>query len=172
LALEKAGSGQQAGAGPFKFGERYKFVFLADAEALKRAADEGGVAKRYVYVFLIDSSGEAKCFFPEAANGNDGNLLPRGYPPSPRIVATHEDHDVEIDAPAGIDNYFLVASEQPLDPEIFQWSGVRGTVARRGAENPLELLFNSVGEGTRGGHAAQSVPATWSIQSFSVRSGP
>jgi hypothetical protein len=172
LALEKSGSGQPAGAGPFKFGERYKFVFTADPAALKQAENSGGVAKRYVYVFLIDSSGDAQCLFPIPDNGNVGNLLPRGEPPEAKILATRADYDVEISEPAGTDNYFLVASEQPLDPGVFQWEGVRGPETKRGADNPLEFLFNSVGEGTRGGHAIQSVPATWSIQSFSVRSGP
>jgi hypothetical protein len=172
LAFEKAGSGQTAGAGPFKFGERYKFVFVADPAALQQTERTGGVAKRYVYVFLIDSSGDAHCFFPRPENGNDSNLLPRRGPLQERIVATGDDHDVEIDAPAGTDNYFLVASEQPLDPNVFQWTGVRGTSIKRGAENPLEFLFNSVGEGTRGARANQSLPATWSIQSVAVRSVP
>jgi len=172
LVIEKSGGEQQAGSGPFKFGERYKFVLEADPELLRKAADAGGVAKRYVYVFLIDSYGDATCFFPIPANGNDSNLLPRDEMPRRRIVATREDFDVEISEPAGIDNYFLVASEQPLDPEVFQWTGVRGPETRRGAGNPLEFLFNSVGAGARGGHAIQSVPATWSIQSFSVRSVP
>jgi hypothetical protein len=172
LVLENARTGQPAGAGPFKFGEQYKFVLEADPADLKQAAEGGGVAKRYVYIFLIDSSGKAACFFPPAANGNESNLLPRTDPPSPRYPATTQDSDVEISEPAGIDNYFMVASEQALDPEVFQWTGVRGPGVKRGAGNPLEFLFSSVGEGTRGGRAMQSVPATWSIQSFSVRSVP
>jgi hypothetical protein len=174
LAFENT-SGKPAGAGPFKFEEKYKFVFVADPATLRQAESSGGVAKRYVYVFLIDSSGEAKCFFPRPENGNDSNLLPRTLPADARIVATtdKDEYDVSISGPAGTDNYFLVASEQPLDPNIFQWSGVRGLATKRGgADNPLEFLFQSVGEGTRGAQRIQSVPATWSIQSLAVRSVP
>ena len=172
LILEKAGSHEPAGGSPFKFGERYKFVFQANPDALKQASTTGGIARRYVYVFLIDSAGNAACFFPNPDNGNIGNLLPRDDSASPRIEATRSDYDVEISAPAGTDNYFLVASEQPLDPGIFQWEGVRGPEGRRAASNPLEFLFSSVGETTRGAHPVRSVPVTWSIQSFAVRSIP
>jgi hypothetical protein len=170
LVFEKQGGQESAGTGPFKIGERYKFVFVADPENLRQAADSGGVSKRYVYVFLIDSAGNATCLFPNPANGNDGNRLPRTDPPAPRIDATPADYDLEISEPAGTDNYFLVASEQPLDPDVFQWTGVRGPSQQRGASNPLEFLFTSVGEGTRGATKAPGVPATWSIQSMAIRS--
>jgi hypothetical protein len=173
LVLQKAGSQQPAGAGPFRFGEEYKFVFQAAPEALKEAEEKGGVAKRYVYVFVIDSAGEAKCFFPDPAFGNEGNLIPRGENPVPRIEATREKYDLQISEPEGTDNYFMVASRDPLDPGIFQWTGVREAVAaRRGAGNPLEFLFNSVGEGKRGAQGGRSVPVTWSIQSMAIRSVP
>ena len=170
--LEKTGN-QPAGAGPFKFGEKYKVVFQASGEALKQAEEKGGVAKRYVYVFMIDSTGEAKCFFPEPANGNEGNLIPRGNTPEPHIEATRNEYDVQISEPAGTDNYFMVASREPIDPGIFQWSGVReAPAACRGAGSPLELMFSSVGEGTRGARAEHNVPVNWSIQSMPIRSVP
>ena len=172
LVFERPGKREPAGTGPFKFGERYKFAFQASLESLRQASNSGGVSKRYVYVFLIDSAGDAKCCFPIPANGNDGNRLPREYPPSPWIEATRQDYDVEISEPAGMDYYFLVASEEPLDPEIFQWTGVRGHELQRGSGTPLEFLFSSVGGGTRGTTASHAVPATWSIQSIAVRSVP
>jgi hypothetical protein len=172
LIFEKAGKREPVGTGPFKFGERYKFVFQASPEALRRSLVAGGIAKRYVYIFLIDSNGDATCFFPNPANGNDGNLIPRDDSASPRIEASLSDYDVEICGPAGTDNYFLVASEEPLDPEIFQWKGVRGHEERRGSENPIEFLFSSIGETVRGDHSGHSVPVTWQIQSIAVHSIP
>jgi hypothetical protein len=172
LIFEKSGTLEPSCPGPFKIHEKYKFAFGASPDALEQAAATGGVAKHYVYVFLIDSSGNATCFFPDPANGNDQNLLPRTDPPAPHIEATRGDYDVEIWDPPGMDNYFLVASEQPLDPGIFQWSGVRKQEERRGVGNPLEFLFNSVGENTRRARPGRSVPVTWSIQSMAVRSIP
>jgi len=173
LSFEKTGKSGAASTETFKFGDQYKFVFVADAAALQLAATTGGVAKRYVYVFLIDSSGNATCFFPDPKYGNDNNLLPRTDPPTATIVATRLPNDIDISPPAGTDNYFMIASEQPLDPSIFQWTGVRAPANTRDAGNPLQFLFASVGEqGTRGAQKAPSVPATWSIQSMAVHSGP
>lgn len=172
LVFNKTGTREGAAGGPFRFGEKYKIAFQANPEDLKRAYEAKGVSRRYVYVFLIDSGGEAKCLFPDPSNGNENNRLPRTDPPSPRIEATGSEWDLEIGEPAGTDNYFLVASEQPLDPAVFQWSGVRKRESRRGSENPLDLLFSSVGDGTRGGQRAHSVPVTWSIESIAIRSLP
>ncbi len=78
---------------------------------------------------------------------------------------------MEIGPPDGTDNYFMLASREPLDPGIFEWSGVR-TRGVRGGDNPLEFLFGSIGTRTRGGMAARAVPVTWSIQSMPVRCTP
>ncbi len=175
LVLERAAARPQAGgeAAAYRFGERLKFIFAAEPEALVQAQRNGGVSKRYVYVFVIDSSGEATCFFPDPANGNDGNAIPRGDSPAPRIEATRAPYDVQIAPPAGTDLYFMVSSREPLDPGTFQWAGVREQGgARRGAAGPLELLFRSVGEGTRGVVTHRPVPVTWSIQSIAVHSAP
>jgi hypothetical protein len=172
LVLERPRDGQAASKGQFKFGDEYKFFFEADPRQLREAVSSGGVAKRYVYVFLIDAAGNAQCFFPLPSEGNIGNLLPRSNPPEARIPATTASADITIEPPAGTDNYFCIASAQPLDPQIFTWSGVRTVETKRGAQDPLELLFNSTGESTRGARSAQAVPATWSIQSFAIRSGP
>lgn len=171
LGLEKAGTQEKAGGGPFKIGEKFKFVFEASPEALKQADSNGGVDKRYVYVFAIDSTGQAQCLFPDPANGNEKNLIPRGEVSSPRIEATRNPYDIAISEPVGVDNYFLVATREPMDPGIFQWSGVRSAPeSRRGAGSSLEFLFSSVGEGRRGVQAGHTVPVTWSIQSMPLRS--
>ena len=173
LAFAQPGQQDSTGNGPFKFGEQYKFALKCSPEALQQAVESGGVARRYVYVFLIDSTGNATCFFPQPSNGNDQNFLPRtATPAGPRIELTRAPYDFTVSEPGGTDNYFLVASEQPLDPGIFEWTGVRKPTLQRGNENPLEFLFTSTGEGTRGTQAAPSVPATWSIESISRRSGP
>ena len=164
LVFENAGTGRARGTQPVKFGEKYKFVLQADANAFERAK----VRKHYIYVFLIDSSGQGTCLFPDPANGNDGNLIPRGENAAARVEVTRNDHDLEITPPAGTDNYFLLATREPVDPGILQWSGVR-TRALRGNETPLEFLFSSVGTGTRGGLGARAVPLTWTIQSMAVR---
>src|SRR5580700_10314145 len=167
LAFERVGSPGASAHGPFHFKEQYKLVFVADPQALKKTYGDQAASKRYVYVFLIDSSGEAQCLFPDPANGNDSNRLPRteAYP-------GNHDYDLEISEPAGTDNYFLVASEQPLDPAVFQWSGVRKREESRGSQRGLDFLFSSIGDGTRGVHAAHDVPVTWSIESVAIRSMP
>ena len=159
LAFVRPGQQDAIGNGPFKFGEQYKFALKGSPQALQQAVASGGVARRYVYVFLIDSTGNATCFFPQPSNGNDQNLLPRTTDaPAPWIELTRAPYDFTVSEPGGTDNYFLVASEQPLDPAIFQWTGVRKPTLQRGNENPLEFLFTSTGEGTRGDRRRRACP--------------
>ena len=172
LGFVKAGSRQLVKSPEFKIGERYKLVFSADAGALQEAARGGGsIESRYVYVFIIDSDGQATCLFPEPADGNEKNRLPRGDIPASLIEATRYPYDLDIKPPAGRDNYFLVSSRDALDPGIFEWKGVHTqSSARRGTENGLEFLFSSMAEGRRGAGVSHPVPVSWSVDSMTIQS--
>ena len=171
LGFEKAGTAELIQTAHFKIGDRYKLVFNADAPGLKEAEEAGVVDKRYVYVFVIDADGEATCLFPEPADGNDKNRIPRRDIAEARIEATRYPYDLEIKPPAGRDNYFMVSSREPLDPGIFEWKGVHTeSGARRGNQNGLEFLFSSVTEGRRSAGVAHPVPVGWSVDSKAIRS--
>ncbi len=170
LGFEKAGTGQIATTRSFKIGEEYKFVFVAEPNELRQADESGGLEKRYVYVFLIDSNGQGSCLFPDPADGNEGNLVPRGSEWPARLEATRAPSDLGITPPAGRDNYFMVTSRTPLDPGIFDWKGVRTEPVKRGSESELELLFSSAGEGRRGAAVRHAVPVGYSIESVTIQS--
>ena len=72
--------------------------------------------------------------------------------------------DFKIGKPYGVDTYILLTSDQPLDPDIFQFEGVisRGT----GGESALADLLLSVG--MRGFETP--VPTDWGVDRLSLRS--
>ena len=73
LALRNADSGEFHTAGDVRDGENYKLYLKADEAELKSAKS---LARRWVYVFTIDSFGECTLLYPETGRGNEGNLQP------------------------------------------------------------------------------------------------
>ena len=97
-------------------GRRYKL-------AMRLAVDPQRVAKRYVYLFAIDSGGKASLLFP--LSGSVENRFPIGAPPAEIALG-----ECEIEPPYGLDTYFLLATDEPLpNPHILEWEGVRAARA-------------------------------------------
>ncbi len=126
-------------------------------------SQQTSVAPRRVYIFVVDSYGKGTLVF----GTNLDNEFPRKH-----IGKLPDEIDlnakVEITAPYGTDNYFLLTSAQPIDnPEaIFNFAGVRTRGLRLGG--PLEKLIESHEAGTRG--ALSGVPTNWSIERTPFRS--
>jgi hypothetical protein len=163
-------------AGDFKEGEQYKLYLRADPAALAAGA---ALAPRWVYVFVIDHFGNGTRVFPPPERGNEGNRLPYaqvGEQPSfqPLIPLSGESQeaDFEIAPPFGVDSYFLLTSDNPIDnPEVLHFEGVRTEAGTRDASDPLTSLLASANSATRGVNL-RPVPALWSIESRAVRSIP
>ena len=154
--------------------ERYKLYLEADPAALQNPQ---ALAQRWVYVFAIDHFGKGSLLFPVLGHGNEGNHLPYtmvGDKPKfdPLIPLDATDYDFDIGEPFGVDSYFLLTSQDPIDlPELFEFEGLRTRAASRAATDPLTDLLSGLASGTRAPHRAQT-PGTWSIEHLTFRSVP
>jgi hypothetical protein len=144
----------------------YKLVLRRRADTPKTTT-----ASRRLYIFVIDSFGKGTLIFPQG--GNIGNEFPTKKTSSGSYELEDEidvpGSEVEVSEPYGIDNYFLLTSEQPIDnPEdVFNFSGAR-TRSARAVTNPLARLISDRAAGTRG--SLSGVPTNWSIERFTFRS--
>ncbi len=177
LALRNGTTRQVGLHGDLKVGETYKLYLQADPKDLKRES----LAKRWVYIFAINSLGESKLLFPDPDHGNEGNRLPYSEPGDPiafpALIPIHNDEepDIRILPPAGIDTYFLLTSEEPIDnPDVLEFAGVRTETSHRDARentNPLTDLLATIGYQTRG-QRLRPIPTHWSIETLTLRSAP
>ncbi|MFT3980768.1 MAG: caspase family protein [Ferruginibacter sp.] len=135
---------------------------------------EGGwrsnYAKRYIYVFSIDSKGNTNLLFPSIESGNVENRFP--VTNADNSLAEPRTHiaDIVVVPPMGADNYFILSTEQAIgNLSVFQQEGVlkRSAVEKgRGEYNPLEdLLFT----GTKTRNASLLTPVTWGITKTILR---
>ena len=174
--VEGGALGDFRDSGDFREGDKYKLYLRADASAL---AARDALAPRWVYVFVIDHFGNGTRIFPAPGRGNEGNRLPYAqvggkpdFQPLLPLSGEAPDADFEIGAPFGVDAYFLLASDSPIDnPEVFNFEGVRTEAGTRGASDPLTDLLSSASSTSRGA-PLRPVPALWSIETSPIRSVP
>ncbi len=135
---------------------------------------EFGVARRYVYVFVIDSFGRSTLIV--GAN-NTGNFLPAVTLASDKIppeIALHSDagSDLHVSEPFGVDTYVLLTTKEPIsDPSrVLAFDGVRAVPVTRGSseESALSQLLSGLNAPTRG--ASLPTPVTWSLDRIALRS--
>lgn len=159
LALRDENGGQLS-QGELMGKHTYRLLLRRDASSPEKA-----VAPRRVYVFVVDSFGKGTLVYPD---GNVDNEFPRkdmtALPPEIDLRQS-----VDIGAPWGTDNYYLLTSVQPIDSAdaVFNFAGVRTRGATREG-GPLEKLLESHTAGTRG--ALSGVPTNWSIERTAFRS--
>jgi len=155
LVLRNTETGQIVSSGVLRDGEKYKLLLRPRFDASRR-----------VYVFVVDSFGEAKLLFGD----NLDNEFPRpGQATLADLVPlTTEDADLIVATPYGVDNYFLLTSATPIDnPEtIFNFAGVRSRGSN--ARSPLSLLLENTASGKRGG--VSGIPLDWSIEHLTLLS--
>jgi hypothetical protein len=148
-------------------GQRYKLVMRADAAALRAAVNAGTLARRWIYVFAVDSNGESKLVFPRPSRGNVETRFPTEDDPPEQFPLTGDERDFEVGPPFGTDTFFALTSDDPLpSPEVLEFAPVR----TRGERHPLTLLLADVSEPRR--EAVPAVPLNWSLERISVRSVP
>lgn len=130
------------------------------------------MARRYFYLFTIDSDGKCSLLYPGASTGRGENrlpddrtpkaLLPKDFPLGPGL---------SIKWPFGMDTLFLIASATPIESAetVFDFDGVRAPGSRQPAD-PLSALLFGVGENRR---SPPPVPPTqWSLQRVLLQSIP
>ena len=143
---------------------------VGEQMSLHLAANENAttvfIPKKYVYVFVIDRSGNMLAAYPNSAGGNVDNRFPKYE--GGNLIEDFTLFDYNVTEPAGTDNFFLLASEEPISNYVmvFNQAGVRGI--ERNATNPLINLLNLGNEeGTRG---FTESPANWCLLKLSVKS--
>ncbi|HEY1338115.1 MAG TPA: caspase family protein, partial [Bryobacteraceae bacterium] len=156
LALQNTTTGKVLTAGEVTGGVNYKLVLRPKPNANWK----GG--SRRVYVFVVDNSGAGQLLFPSGNLQNE--FPPPDAAPDRTLPLTGEPFDLTVSEPYGTDSYFLLTAEKPLDnPEaLFNFEGVQGPAASRGAGDPLGRLLSLTGTGARS--AKPATPVNWSVQ--------
>jgi hypothetical protein len=171
LALKRIDSGSKTGLaanalvqeGTVVDGSAYGLVLRAEGKITP------ATPRRWVYVLLIDCSGQGQVLYPRSG---EGNFLPERGPdanawPS-EIELTGTAGSFTIGSPFGVDTYILLTtSDQIADLSAFNFSGVLGAT-RGGPKSPLAQLLGNTGSNTRG--ANPSVPVNWSVQYMPIQS--
>ncbi|HYH46404.1 MAG TPA: hypothetical protein VEG34_12035, partial [Thermoanaerobaculia bacterium] len=167
LALRPAGGGEARTGGELRVGEEYGLVLTARREDL-----ETYIARRYVYVFLLDSWGQTRVLFPPAARGGVENRFPlerRGREDWWEEIPLGDQPSFRIDTPLGVDTYFLLTSSEPIPaPHVLEAAGVR-TRGPHG-RTALEELLSVRGGSHRSGPLL--VPADWSLERLTFETVP
>ena len=173
LALRNADTGAFHTAGDVRDGENYKLYLKADDSSLKSARN---LTRRWIYIFTIDSFGECTLLYPVTGRGNEGNQQPYamvGEQPKfePLIALPGDKVDFSIGAPFGVDSYFMLTTQDAIDPAVFTAEGVRTRGGTRGGTAPdaLSQMLSDVSTGTRAAKRPET-PGTWSIETQTIRS--
>jgi hypothetical protein len=128
--------------------------------------DVASLARKFVYVFIIDADGKMVLGYPRGVDGNQVNQFPKKDNKG-KIVVREKIFGGTIGEPAGIDNYFILATEEaiPNHTAIFSQIGVRAAPTDK---NPLANLLNMGNEaGTRN---LNTTPANWTLFKLQVTS--
>lgn len=160
LEMRNKETGQLVTNNEYKVGEQIAFHLVAND-----GYTGANKVKRFVYVFIIDKAGNMILAYPEADAGNVGNQFPKFE--NFNIVKDVFLFEGTVSEPVGTDNYFLLASDEPITnyAMVFNQEGVR---AAGGEESPLGNLLNMGNEdGTR---SLKKTVSNWNLIKLSVKS--
>ncbi|MGA3156521.1 MAG: caspase family protein [Steroidobacteraceae bacterium] len=159
-------------------GELYDLVLKSDVASLADFND-GHPNGRWVYVFVVDSSGHRDPLF---VHTDQRARFPRDYPPAlddPEHVTCKGGNypaappldevcvgTIRVCPDYGVDTYFLLSSSQQIpDISVFSGEGVHSAALTRGPGSALAVLLGAPGAQTRG---ATPVPEQFSIERLTV----
>ena len=145
----------------YKIGDKVAFNLVAE-----KGYTGANKVKRYVYVFLIDKDGNMVLCYPDAEAGNVGNQFPKFE--NFNLVKNVFLFEGDVAEPVGTDNYYLLASDEPISnyAMVFNQEGVRS--AAKGVGSPLGNLLNMGNEG--GTRSLKKTISNWNIIRLSVKS--
>ncbi len=167
LSFQGYTSGAPVTGDMVKVGDTLSIYFEEDK---KDGGWRSNFAKRYIYVFSIDSKGNMNLLFPSIESGNIENKFPLTNADNMLTESRTHIADILVVPPMGADNYFMLSTEQAIgNLSIFQQEGVLTrsvTDKGRGDFNPLEdILFT----GTKTRSNSFITPVTWSIHKTILR---
>ncbi|MBX3132274.1 MAG: caspase family protein [Gemmatimonadaceae bacterium] len=162
LAFRRLSDNALRTEGEFRAGETYEVELVADSAAVTNR-----IERRRIYVFAIDSHGNAGLVYPQGANVENRVPFDRGPDGRwPTNIPLGPQSQFGIGAPFGVDSFLLLASDEIIEPWAFEWSGVRS--ATRGAgSGPLSDLLGGTGTRTRG--TVTQAPLSWSLDRVVIR---
>lgn len=154
-------------------GDRLELVLLLDTINFKPF-----YCQRYVNVFAVDATGRMVLLYPRPELGEGNKIEYRGKYQSPRMIALKKNQGGEplgfyvSKKNFGYDTYFMVASETPLPPDIFNSDGVVERGPAKTSASPLTNMMRNYGSRTRS--FEEDPPAVtsemWSVRKFQVLS--
>lgn len=171
LALRRKENGGLFAGGVAYFGEAFCLSLIADDAAL---SDRGGLQRRHVYVFAIDSEGTSKLLYP--LYDSQENRFPLQTKPDPnepvdwpQRIDLDLGYDITINPPYGTDTIVMLSTLEPLRSakSLLEFEGVGGET--RG--DALGRLLQSRGSHRRR-DGEQASPAGWSIFRLTLESRP
>lgn len=161
LELINKETGEKITDNAYKVGQSIEYHLVADNKFTG-----ANKVKRFVYVFVIDKSGNMGLAYPDADAGNVANQFPKFE--DFVLVKDVVLFSGTVAEPVGTDNYFVLASDEPITnyAMVFNQEGVRG--ADTNQKSPLGNLLNLGNEGgTRG--FTKSV-SNWNLIKLAVKS--
>lgn len=167
LAVRNATSGEFRHEGHLDTGESYGLVMYADSSQITPL-----ITSRYVYVFIINSSGQSILMFP--LGGNVENRIPfqvAGQREFQDIIPLGNSNLLSIEDEYDVNVIFAITTEEQIgNPWILDSDAISTrSIERAGIHDPLERLLFDRNQTTRG--ASRHVPITWSIQKLFFTSG-
>jgi hypothetical protein len=163
LVMRNAKTKTEVDSNGIKIGDKVSLTIEAEENYL-----EDRIEKKYIYVFTIDSKGFMQLVYPTANMGANDNKFPIGDDegrPQKKLTILNNGTAAE---PIGTDNYFLLASKDPIQApgQIFNQEGVRGTP--KGKKNSLSALLEMGNESAARG-LPTTTPSNWNLVRLSVK---
>ncbi len=163
LAFRRTSDNRLVRDSTFRGGETYEIELVADSAAISEM-----IERRRIYVFAIDSYGNAALLYPQG--GNVENRVPFERGPNgkwPTSIPLGPQSRFGVGEPYGVDSFLMLASDEVIEPWAFEWRGVRSATRGAGAGG-LSSLLEGTGNRTRG--TSTQAPLNWSLDRVVIRS--
>ncbi len=164
LVMRNATTKAEVDSNGVKLGDKLDLSIEATEDYLDRP-----IAKKYIYVFTIDVKGKMQLIYPLAAEGSNQNKFPLNNEEGmPRKKLLFFNRPATAALPVGTDNYFLIASQEPIQSpgQLFNQAGVRG--APKGQKNTLSALLE-MGNESKARGLDNATPANWNLLRLAVK---
>lgn len=164
LVMRNATTKAEVDSNGVKLGDKLDLSIEATEDYLDRP-----IAKKYIYVFTIDVKGKMQLIYPSSAEGSNQNKFPLNNEEGmPRKKLLFFNRPATAAIPVGTDNYFLIASQEPIQSpgQLFNQAGVRGTP--KGQKNSLSALLE-MGNESKARGLDNSTPTNWNLLRLGVK---
>lgn len=164
LVMRNATSKTEVDSNGVKIGDKLDLSIEATEDYLDRP-----IEKKYIYVFTIDINGKMQLIYPNVAEGSVQNKFPLNTEEGlPRKKMNFFNRPATASLPVGTDNYFLIASKEPIQEpgRLFNQDGVRGVA--RGNKSSLSALLD-MGNESKARGLSTATPTNWNLLRLAVK---